>query len=193
MLVSNHTRSVTKKISQCLGVNLRTVQWIQKENPKNLYPNPHQTMSSELIYGGTATQKLHYNSSDKKKNSWISWQDPSHDWYQSQQVNQVHSQEHGSVWVSYQAGSVWRYLVFLIQNEKGQFLSQAMKDKRKAFEQTQVSSSTKRFGFSHMRKISARIRWYTYRTNIGLQSLQDVSILIKNQTTSPHHDVWGDY
>ena len=33
-------------------------------------------------------------------------------------LNQVDSQIHESVWISYQAGSAWRYLVFLIKYEK---------------------------------------------------------------------------
>ena len=66
----------------------------------------------------------------KENNSQIYWPDPGYHWKRSQQVNQV-NQKQGSVWVSYPAVSSWRHSIFLIQDGKGQFLSDVMKDKWK--------------------------------------------------------------
>ena len=49
---------------------------------------------------------------------------------------------------------------FSYKIRKGQFLSQAMKDKRKAFEQTQALPPVEHdLVFTQKRKISASIRW----------------------------------
>ena len=48
----------------------------------------------------------------KNPKNWICCWDSGHDWQQSQQVNQVYSQGHDWVWISYLVESVWRYLLF---------------------------------------------------------------------------------
>ena len=80
-------------------------------------------------------------------NSQIWWWQLGHYWQWSQQVNQVHSQKHESVRVSYQAGSAWRHLVFLILDEKGSIFitGNQRQEKRpccKAFQQTQAPLPT---------------------------------------------------
>ena len=65
----------------------------------------------------------------------ICYWDPGHDWNRSQQVDQVKSPEHGSVWVSSQAACVDRHSLFLISENKGQIFSQPIRDKRKDYDE----------------------------------------------------------
>ena len=71
-----------------LGVNLRTVQTIQKELDE-----------SYVNYEGTAGRESHSGRLDK--NSLICCWDPDYDTQRSQQANQVNSQRNESVRVSY--------------------------------------------------------------------------------------------
>ena len=76
----------------------------------------------------------------------------------TQRVNQVHSQGHGNVWISYQAVRALRHSVFLIQHEK-RLISIICHEEQegrlccKSLEQTQISPLTEQaIFFSQMRK-----------------------------------------
>ena len=107
-----------------------------------------------------------------KKNSKISGWDSGHDWRRSQQVNQIHSQGYGSIWVSYEAGRSIKTLNISIQDENGAiFLT--------GHERQEENHTTKLFnkvkhplqpnvGFSQVRKILAWIKWWNYRIAVDL-------------------------
>ena len=87
--------------------------------------------------------------------------------------NQVHSQWHGSVQVSYQAGSAWRHSVFFIQDEKMPIFITGLEGQEERAQQnfwtsSSIPSKWSCFGFYQMRKVSAKTRWWTHKTTISL-------------------------
>ena len=84
------------------------------------------------------------------------------------------SQRYRSVWVSYQSGSAWRHLLFLIQDEKRPiFYHRPWRIRRKTMLQNfwtnlSITSNWTCFGFSQIKKISVRIRRWSHRATIGL-------------------------
>ena len=125
---------------------------------------------SNVDYEGTSAWKPNSDCSDQKRTSGFIWWDPDYNWQRSQQVNQIHSRGHRSVWVPYQAGIAWRHLIFFIQDKEGIIFitgreGQAERPWCKAFEEIQASTLTL---VLHMRKISSWFKWWTHKTTVGL-------------------------
>ena len=133
-----------------------------------------------------------------EKNSQIFWWDSGCGWQRSHYVKQFHIQGHGSVGVSSQSSNTWRNLLLLRQKRNGQFLSQAMKNKKndrtvKLFNKLKHPSNRIYFGFSQ--KNSCRCQmvnslndgWFTLSTQyvrIEMKTKHPVYMMVFGMVTS---------
>ena len=171
-----HARCTNPKISECLGINLRTVQRIRKEFDE-----------SNDDYKSAAVHKPHSDRWNKKKNSRICWGDPDCDRWQSQIVTQVHSQGHCTIWVSYGISHIkWKRVNFYLMPWKTRGKT-ALKSFRT---HSSIPSNWKWFCFSQMKKffltgsdgelIEQRLTFAVPTRFIDMD---------KNQTPSTHYGV----
>ena len=167
------------KISQCLGVNLRTVQKIWKELEE-----------SNDDYEDIAGWKLHTDSSDKKRIPEFVCK------------IQAMTDNDPSKTIRYIARDmrVSEFLIRLVVHEdihyfsykmrKGQFYDRVWRQSFSA--NSSIPSNRICFRFSQMRKFSTWIRWWTHST-LTCSVPKRCTSNDRNQIPDPHHGVWGGY
>ena len=163
VVLSIHAGSSNTKISQYLAVNQRTVQKIQKDLDE-----------SNSDYEGTAAWKPYTDSSDQMRiPGFVSEIQTGIDKYPSKWIRLI------TRYIDVSEFDIRLVMhedicFFPMGWERDNFLSQAMKNKKKNYT-TNILDKVKLplqpnmlWVFCQMRKISTRIRWCTYRTKMNL-------------------------